>query len=265
MVHLPSADVDAVVRRLRVAGCVFAEDEADLLLAEAPDTAWLDAAVRRRVEGEPLEYIVGWAEFRGLRVSVAPGVFVPRLRTGILVQETLRVAPRAPLILDLCCGAGGIGAAIAAVRADAVIHAADIDPVAAECATRTLRDAGAGDRSSVYTGDLYAPLPLALRGRVDVIVANAPYVPTDDIRFMPSEARDHERHAALDGGDDGLALQRRIADGAAEWLRRGGHVLIETSRAQASATARILETVGFSVAVTRDDEIEGTAAVGTLR
>jgi release factor glutamine methyltransferase len=262
MTHLSTPALDTVVRRRRAAGCVFAEDEADLLTAESPDAAWLDDAVRRRVEGEPLEYIVGWAEFCGLRVSVAPGVFVPRLRTSVLVSEALRLAPERPIVLDLCCGAGGIGAAIAVTRPDAVIHAADLDPVAVECAARTLRDAGAGERAHVHAGDLYGPLPSALRGEVDVIVANAPYVPTDDIRFMPSEARDHEQRAALDGGSDGLELQRRVVAGARDWLAPGGHVLIETSRGQASATAGILTAAGFVASVVRDDDVEGTVAVG---
>ena len=276
------ADVDAIVRRLRAAGCVFAEDEARLIVEGAADDDELESFVARRVSGEPLEYVLGWAEFCGLRVAVAPGVFVPRTRTGLLVREAIRVTPRAPVVLDLCCGAGAIGAAVLAERPDAAIHACDIDPVATDCARRTLdsvirdrRATNAGqedvpdDPSSraprVYTGDLYAPLPGALRGTVDVIVANAPYVPTDEIRLMPPEAREHEALAALDGGKDGLDLQRRVVQAAGEWLVPHGHLLIETSRRQASATAGILEAAGFSVSIARDDEIAGTVAVGTLR
>ncbi|QDZ15427.1 putative protein N(5)-glutamine methyltransferase [Humibacter ginsenosidimutans] len=271
MKQLPAPEHAAIVGRLRAAGCVFAEDEADLLVAEAPDAAWLENAVQQRVAGEPLEYIVGWAEFCGLRVHVAPGVFVPRLRTSVLVHEALRVAPRAPVVLDLCCGAGGIGAAILAARPDAVIHAADIDPAATACAERTLGEVAArasaagprpAGRSQVYTGDLYDPLPSTLRGTVDVLVANAPYVPTDDIRLMPTEARDHELTAALDGGLDGLELQRKVARAAGEWLAPHGHLLIETSRRQAAATGGILESAGFSASTVRDDEVEGTVAVG---
>ncbi|MHA7984856.1 putative protein N(5)-glutamine methyltransferase [Rathayibacter sp. CAU 1779] len=277
---MPTApDFDLVVRRLRAAGCVFAEDEARLLIDESLDEAQLERDVARRVAGEPLEYILGWAEFRGLRIAVAPRVFVPRQRTSVLVQEALRLAPRAPVVLDLCCGAGAIGAAILDARPDAAVHAADIDPAAADCARRTLASVSASfgsntaSRSSdtashpeprVYVGDLYAPLPASLRGAVDLIVANAPYVPTDEIRLMPPEAREHEALAALDGGDDGLALQRRVADGARGWLRSGGHLLIETSRRQASATAGILESAGFTVSIVHDDDVDGTAAIGTL-
>jgi release factor glutamine methyltransferase len=275
------ADVDAIVRRLRAAGCVFAEDEARLIVDEAADDDQLQSFVARRVSGEPLEYVVGWAEFCGLRVAVAPGVFVPRTRTGLLVREAIRVAPHAPVVLDLCCGAGAIGAAVLARRPDATIHACDIDPAATDCARRTLdavvdrRAARDGDKGApvddrpkaphVYTGDLYAPLPSALRGTVDVIVANAPYVPTDQIRLMPPEAREHEALAALDGGEDGLELQRRVAQEAREWLAPHGQLLIETGRRQASATAGILESAGFSVSIARDDEVDGTVAVGVLR
>ena len=268
----------AIVARLRAAGCVFAEEEAAILLEDAgrADDAVaasrLEERIVRRVAGEPLEYIVGWSEFRGLRIAVAPGVFVPRQRTTLLVREVLRVAPPAPVVLDLCCGAGAIGAAVLDERPDATVHAADIDPAATECARRTLSSVDAGrsagrtgaQRFTVSTGDLYAPLPDALRGSIDVIVANAPYVPTDEIRLMPPEARDHEARAALDGGADGLDLQRRIAQDARAWLAPGGHVVIETSRLQASATTGILQAVGFSVSIVRDDEVAGTAAVASL-
>lgn len=250
---------DAVVERLRHAGCVFAEDEARLLLDEAVDASRLESLVARRVSGEPLEYILGWAAFAGLRVPVAPGVFVPRLRSTLLVREALRVGGDRPVVLDLCCGSGAIGAAILAARAGATIYACDIDPVATHCARRAL-----GPAALVLTGDLYAPLPTALHGRIEVIVANAPYVPTDDIRLMPSEARDHEARSALDGGPDGLQLQRRLVRGAPEWLTPGGRLLIETSRRQAAATAGILEAAGFSSSVVHDDDVGGTVAIGGL-
>jgi len=281
--HSPQHDLDAVISRLRAAGCVFAEEEAAILLADATTPAELEARVARRVEGEPLEYIVGWAEFCGLRVSVTPGVFVPRQRTTLVVREALRVAPSRPVVLDLCCGAGAIGAAILDARPNAAVYAADIDPAATECARRTLaalwveehREAAGSSwveehreaarletRAQVVTGDLYEPLPASIKGTVDVLAVNAPYVPTDEIPFMPSEARDHEARAALDGGADGLALHRRVADGAGEWLTPGGHLIIETSERQASVTAGILESAGLSVSIVHDDEVDGTVVVG---
>ena len=121
---------------------------------------------------------------------------------------------------------------------DVELHAADLDPAAVRCARRNV--AAAGGR--VYQGDLYAPLPKQLRGRVDVLVANAPYVPADAVALMPPEARLYEARVALDGGVDGLDVLRRVAAGAAEWLAPGGRLLVETSEAQAAEDGRSRRT-----------------------
>src|SRR5439155_23291808 len=128
----------AVVTALRSAGCVFAEDEAELILSTArtPDEA--AAMLDRRVAGLPLELVLGWAEFRGLRIAVEPGVFVPRRRTEFLVQRAVELAPPRPVVVDLCCGSGAIGAALAAVLDLAGLHAADVDPAAVGCARRNI-------------------------------------------------------------------------------------------------------------------------------
>src|SRR6516165_7869779 len=217
---------ESVVSRLRAAGCVFAEDEARLLTSAAGAPADLDAMVRRRVAGEPLEQVVGWAGFCGLRITVAPGVFVPRRRTEFLVREAVALARPGAVIVDLCCGAGAIGAALAAAVDRAEVHAADIDPAAVRCARQNLPG------GHVYQGDLYAPLPAGLRGRVAVLAANVPYVPSEQIAFLPPEARAHEPRTALDGGADGLDTLRRVAAGAAGWLAPGGHLLSEISDRQ---------------------------------
>ena len=179
-----------IVARLRAAGCVFAEDEARLLIAAASTPADLAAMVDRRAAGLPLEHVVGWAEFCGLRIAVDPGVFVPRRRSEFLVGPCRAGRRRAaPLVIvDLCCGSGALGAALAAVLEQAELHAADIDPAAVRCARRNL--AARGGR--VYEGDLYQPLPSRLRGRIDILIANVPYVPTDAVRTLPPEARLHE-------------------------------------------------------------------------
>ena len=243
----------AVVARLRAAGCVFAEDEAALLLEAGGD---LDALVARRVAGEPLEQVLGWAEFCGLRFAVAPGVFVPRQRTRLLVREAVALARPGSVVLDLCCGTGAVGVAVAAAVGAVDLHAADVDPAAVACARRN----GAG---SVHEGDLYAALPAALRGRVDVLVCNAPYVPTDAIALMPPEARDHELHAALDGGPDGVEVQRRVAAGAPHWLAPGGWLLVETSEQQAPQTLAAFTTAGLDAAVVVDEDLAGTVVVGS--
>ncbi len=248
--------VDEVIQRLRAAGCVFAEDEAEVLLASAANDDALQRMVQRRAAGEPLEHVVGWAAFCGVRVAIDPGVFVPRRRSELLVREALAVAPAGAVIVDLCCGSGAVGAVLQRERADAVVYATDLDPAAVRCARRNLPP----DR--VFTGDLFDALPMALRGRIDVLAVNAPYVPTGEIAFLPSEARVHEPALALDGGPDGLSLHRRVAAQASGWLAPGGHVLIETSAHQAPGTVAALAAAGFSTRVAIDDELGATVAVG---
>lgn len=250
-----------VVARLRVAGCVFAEDEARLLVDAARSPDELERLVTERAEGLPLEHVLGWAEFRGLRMVVAPGVFVPRRRTGLLVAEAVAAAKPGAVIVDLCCGSGAIGAAIATELGAVELHAADIEPAAVRCARRNVEPLG----GQVHEGDLYEALPESLRGRVDVLAVNAPYVPTGAIETMPPEARLHEPRVALDGGSDGLDIQRRVITGAPWWLAPGGRLLIETSRAQAPHTAAAFERSGLTARVASSAELDGTVVIGTAR
>ena len=288
--------------RLRAAGCVFAEDEARLVLEAARTPAELEELVRRRSSGEPLEHVLGWAEFAGLRIAVGAGVFVPRQRSRLLVRLAAGLAlahdggpahvagsahddglapavasapfasaPEAsgpisgePVVVDLFCGSGAIGAAVAAALASegrgCELHAADIDPVAAGYARRNV----APWSGRVHVGDVFAALPDSLRGRIDVLVANAPYVPTAAVATMPPEARDHEPLTALDGGADGLALHRRVVAEAGEWLAPGGSVVLEASAAQARITAGLLAGVGLQARTEEDEELDAAAVVGTL-
>jgi release factor glutamine methyltransferase len=244
-----------IVSRLRAAGCVFAEDEARLLTSAARTGDELAVMVDRRVAGLPLEHVLGWAEFCGLRVAVEPAVFVPRRRTEFLVRQAAALARPGEVIIDLCCGAGAIGAALAVAVPDAEVHASDIDPAAVRCARRNIR-------GHVYQGDLYAPLPAELRGQVGIIVANVPYVPTGEIPFLPPEARAHEPLLALDGGADGLDMLRRAAAGAPEWLAPGGYVLIETSDRQAPRAAEAFAAGGLTPRIARDPRLDATVAIG---
>ena len=250
----------AVVSRLRAAGCVFAEDEAALLIAAAPTPDALTALVDRRVAGLPLEHILGWAEFCGMRIAVDPGVFVPRRRTELVVIQALAAAPdREPtIVVDLCCGCGAVGVAIASALHDVQVHAVDIDPAAVRCASSNL--AAAGD---ACLGDLYGPLPAELRGQVDILIANAPYVPTDELRFMPPEARVHEPPVALDGGSDGLDILRRVISEAPGWLAPDGHLHMESSRRQAPALVGESGRAGMLATVRTCDELGAT--VGSAR
>ncbi len=257
----------AVIARLRAAGCVFAEEEAALLLATAATPAELDALVERRAAGEPLEQVVGWAEFCGLRVFVDPGVFVPRRRSEFLVSVAAGLVRQRgeltrPVIVDLCCGSGALGLAVASRLAGlggCELHASDLDPAAVACARRNIEPAG----GAVYQGDLFTVLPGSLRGRIDVLICNAPYVPTSQIAFMPAEAREHEALLALDGGTDGLAILRRVAAGTPAWLAPGGVLLVETSERQAPVIAAEMDGAGLSARIHDDDEYGATVVTGT--
>ncbi|WP_306323168.1 MULTISPECIES: putative protein N(5)-glutamine methyltransferase [unclassified Streptomyces] len=251
-------DPDSVVAALRAAGCVFAEDEARILLSTARDTAELAVLVERRASGLPLEHVVGWAEFCGLRVAVDPNVFVPRRRTEFLARQALAHTPPGAVVVDLCCGTGAV-AAVLADRRPARLHAADLDPAAARCARRNLDPLG----GLVHEGDLYAPLPADLKGRVDTLIANGPYVPTGDVPLLPPEAREHERLIALDGGRDGLDVLRRVADEAPEWLAPGGHLFVETSERQAAAARAAVRAAGLHARVVADDDLYATIVIGT--
>jgi release factor glutamine methyltransferase len=280
---------------------VFAEDEARLLVSAARTPAELDAMVQRRASGLPLEHVLGWAEFCGLRIAVDPGVFVPRRRSEFLARQAIALArgitaagsqpaspdppsgsptrPASPdhdrcefaahltapnshrslVVVELCCGAGAVSAALAAALDRPEVHAVDIDPAAVRCARRNLTAAG----GRVYPGDLYAPLPAALRGRVDVLVANAPYVPTGEIGLQPAEARLHEPRVALDGGADGLDVLRRVIGGAPPWLAPEGGVLVETSERQAPRAAEAMTGAGLAPRVASSDEMGATVVIGT--
>lgn len=257
--HLPD-----LTARLRAAGCVFAEEEAALLIVEADSADDLARMVAQRVAGIPLEVVVGHAEFAGLRVTVEAGVFVPRRRTELLVRRAadlvLPATEGTSVVVDLCCGSGAVGAALAATSPRLEVYAADLDPSAVACARRNLPP----DR--VFAGDLYAALPAALRGRVDLLVCNAPYVPTDAIALMPPEARLHEAGMALDGGADGTEIQARVIEDAPAWLADGGWLLIETSAEQAALTRRLMVEHGLSdVAIDSDEELAATVVRGRHR
>ncbi|MDL4777387.1 MULTISPECIES: putative protein N(5)-glutamine methyltransferase [Thermomonosporaceae] len=255
---VPSLSEPAIVTRLRAAGCVFAEEEARLLVSTATTPADLGAMVERRAGGLPLEHVLGWAEFRGLRVEVDAGVFVPRRRTEFLVGEAAALAPPRAVAVDLCCGAGALGLALAEAADLAELHAADIAPAAVRCARRNL-----GDRGRVYEGDLFDPLPASLRGRVDILLANVPYVPTGELGLLPSEAREHEARTALDGGADGLAVLRRVTAAAVAWLAPGGHLLFETSERQVPRAAQIVAGDGLVPRVATCEELYATVVIGT--
>ncbi|HEY6589519.1 MAG TPA: peptide chain release factor N(5)-glutamine methyltransferase [Actinomycetota bacterium] len=282
---------DWATRELAAAGCVSARAEADWLLEEAVDEESLRAMVARRVAGEPLQYVIGWAPFGPLRLAVGPGVFVPRPETeGLADRAATRLrsrpepaegsgepqggapigregsgepqggAPVRRVAVDVCTGSGAIACFLAAEVPGARVLATELDPGALAWARRN------ADRYGVelLAGDLDEPLPAALAGRVDVLCANVPYVPSGAIATLPTDVRDHEPRLALDGGPDGLDVLRRLVARAGHWLAPGGGLLCEIGEDQAETGVALLTAAGLvEVAVHpdlvgRDRILEGT-------
>jgi release factor glutamine methyltransferase len=254
----------AAARQLAAAGCVYAEEEASILVEAAATTEELDAMVARRAAGEPLEYVVAWAGFRGIRLAVEEGVFVPRARSGLLVEEAASLVRcmsgpgRAVVVVDLCCGVGAVGAALAAEVPQVDLHAVDVDPRAVACAEENLMSVG----GVVHQGDLFAALPRRLRRRIDVAVASPPYVPTEEIRLLPTEARAFESPVALDGGADGFDMVRRIARAAHQWLAPHGCLALEVGDTQVEAAAAVLEELGYPTRAVTSEEYGSAAVIG---
>jgi release factor glutamine methyltransferase len=254
---------------LLAAGCVWAEDEARILTEEARSSDELRVFLDRRASGEPLEYIVGWAEYCGLRIPLCSGVFVPRRRSEFLAECAIDVVSATAMrsrrsrpvrVLDMCCGSGAIGLAVAVGSGGIELHAADDSPVAVGCA----RDNLARVNGRVYQGDLFAALPRTALHSLDLIVANAPYVPTAEIQRLPAEARLYEPFSTLDGGPDGTSVQKRILESAAEWLRDPGVVLIETAEDMADLTLRIAGEAGFNSEIRACSRLDATLMIATL-
>ncbi len=246
-----------LVARLRAAGCVFAKDEAAMLRAGAADDSELERMVARREAGEPLEVVVGYAEFAGLRIPVAPGVFVPRVRTELVARLAADLAPPSSTVVDLCCGSGAIAAAVARDRPDLAVWAADVDPAAIALASQTLARFGA----QAMVSDMDASLPTSLLGRVAVLASCPPYVPTEEVALMPPEARDHEPLAALDGGANGAAMQARVFEAALRLLSPRGVCIVETSDHLSDATLATAVAAGFTASLETDDDIDAVVVV----
>ena len=217
---LDQHSLSAIAATLRGAGCVFAEEEAQLLMACGKSDAELLLMTEKRINGIPLQVILGWAKFYGLRVSIEPGVFIPR--------------PQIEL------------------------YACDIDSIAVRCATQNITPLD----GRVSEGDLFDPLPRELKGRVRVLVANAPYVPTHAIEMMPRESREHETRTSIDGGIDGLEIYRRIAEGARHWLEPSGHILVEAGEEQADEMADTFERSGLTAKTLTSKEFDETIVTG---
>ena len=232
-----------------------AEEEAALLRAAAPDPGALEVLVRRRTAGEPLAWLVGAVDFCGLRVRVRPGVYVPRWQTEALAERAASLLPPEGVAVDLCTGAGAVAAVLAARRPAATVLATDIDPDAVACARANGVDA--------LLGDLDAPLPPVLHGAVDVITAVVPYVPADELVYLPRDVVAYEPRRALDGGRDGMDVLSTVIGRSPRWLRPGGWLLLEIGGRQAAAVIAAMESGGLGgCTILRDEEGDDRAVVG---
>jgi release factor glutamine methyltransferase len=237
-----------VVDSLARGGFVSPDAEADVLIAAAEEGVGpLDELVRRRLAGEPLGWITGSILFCGTSIRVRPGVFVPRPHTETLAIRASALLSDDGTCVDLCTGSGAVAVVVMAAHPGATVVGTDIDPVAVACA----RENGVDAR----LGDLDDPLPHSLHGRVDVMTAVVPYVPTEALHLLPRDVLAHEPRHALDGGDGGTAMLARAAEAAARLVRPGGSVLLELGGTQAKPVAAWLRALRFeAIDVHRDDD-----------
>lgn len=199
------------------------------------ERATLREGVRRRAEGQPLQYVTGEMAFRHLVVRVVPGVFIPRPETEVLAGlgiEFLAGPGDSPTAIDLCTGSGAVACSIAQERPGTSVWATDLSPLAVRTATENAERLGLAERVCVLGGDLFAPIAQTesaerLLGHTDLVISNPPYIPSADLPDLPEEVLGFEPHLALDGGADGLDVARRIMDEARAWLRPGGMLAME--------------------------------------
>lgn len=223
----------------------------------SPDErARLREAVKRRASGEPLQLVTGEMPFRHLVIRVRPGVFIPRPETEVLVDVALKALAgvEEPLVAEPCTGSGCVAVSLAYELPSARVMATDASQIAVETARQNALYAKVGDRVQVLHGDLLDPLLAqpALRGSFDAVVSNPPYVPRGQIQALPSEVKDFEPLAALDGGEDGCDVARRIVEQALALLKPGGVLALELAEDRAAPFAEEVSAVLDGVSLAKD-------------
>ena len=221
------------------------DEEADELVAAAPDAGALAAMLARRVSGEPLAWITGTTTFCGYTVGVRPGVYVPRWQSEALARTACHLLPGRGTAVDLCTGSGAVALVLQAGRPGARVVATESDPVAVACARSNGVD--------VRIGDLDAPLPVDLAGRVDVLCGVLPYVPRDALHLLPRDVVAHEPRTALDGGAAGLDLISRAVSASTRWVAPGGWLLLEAGGGQFPAVRDLFARAGYGGIRVLDD------------
>jgi len=212
---------------------------------DAPARERFLALARRRLDGEPLQYLEGVIPFGPAEIAVDPRVLIPRPETEELFELAAGLAADPRLVVDLGTGSGALAVALAMTFPGAEVHAVDVSPdAAAVAAANAARNSVA---VAVHVGDLFSPLPAVLTGRVDLLVANPPYVAVDELASLPAEVREHEPLVALVGGRRGTEIIERIGAGAARWLAPGGIAVCEIGETQAVAARAAFAELGGTV------------------
>lgn len=218
--------------------------EAQWICEAAPDEQTALAMAERRAQGEPLQYVLGTAQFRHLELEVGPGVFIPRPETELVADRAMELLPHGGTLVDLGTGSGAIALAVAHERPDATVFATEADPGAYPWAVRN-RDR-LGLEVEMVQGDLFDGLPEDLRGAIDVVVSNPPYVSTDRRDILPIDVREHEPERALYGGGDGMLVVTRLARDARGWLRPGGWLVLEMGAQQQQDMTTLLASLEYT-------------------
>lgn len=207
----------------------------------------LDGYMARRLAGEPVAYITGKWEFYGLPLEITPDVLIPRDDTAVLVDkalELLRGKRDNARVLDLCCGSGCIGLAMAHEMPSAHIVMLDLSRKALEITRRNIRANELSARAVCMEADALIP-PADNLGSFDIILSNPPYIATSEIATLDTSVRNYEPHSALDGGEDGLMFYRFIANEWRRALRTGGHLVFEVGETQAAEVQKIMRLAGY--------------------
>jgi len=211
--------------------------------------AKVEGLLARRLTGEPLAYIIGSWEFYGIPIHVNRDVLIPRVDTEVLVSQAIAMAKRLPAgsrVLDLCCGSGCVGLAIAKNLPQIKVVMGDISPEAMKVSRSNVVLNKLTSRVTCAVVDARRSPPFSLLGEFDLIVCNPPYIPTGDIAWLDSTVRNHEPTLALDGGTDGLEFYKVVVSEWKKILKPEGALLFECGIDQAADVADILITNGLT-------------------
>jgi release factor glutamine methyltransferase len=276
--------INAATAKLTAAGITDARRDAETLLAHGirKDRAYLYAhpqdafddeqrllfeqVIERRAQREPLQYIIGKQEFWGLEFTVTPDVLIPRPETELVVERALKFAgaeeARQMTVLDLCTGSGCIAISLATELPHARFFAIDKSESALAIARENADKHGLAQRIRFLAGDLFQPVEqFDIRGRVDLIVSNPPYVRADELPLLQPEVRDYEPAMALVSGPAGTELHQRIIRDAPEYLKQNGALIMELGLGQAGALKKMIEASGLYGAIEVFKDLAGIERV----